>query len=124
MARLRQSALLATFLFLCTIGSEAFTPPGRLSRRVTFLRTEPIVSPFDDTSGASAASTGTTTATEELGDGPLDLTWENVELVLDSMRSYLIQDGGNVSIKDIDGPVVKLQLEVSALLRIVSSGML
>ena len=43
--------------------------------------------------------------------GPLDLTWENVELVLDDMRPYLIQDGGNVAITDIDGPVVRLELQ-------------
>lgn len=43
--------------------------------------------------------------------GPLELTWENVELVLDDMRPYLIQDGGNVAITDIDGPVVLLELQ-------------
>lgn len=43
--------------------------------------------------------------------GPLDLTWDNVEAVLDEMRPYLIQDGGNVIISDIDGPVVKLELQ-------------
>lgn len=32
-------------------------------------------------------------------------------MVLEEMRPYLIQDGGNVKIADIDGPVVKLQLE-------------
>merc|ERR1712025_1384927 len=41
----------------------------------------------------------------------MELTWENVEIVLDSMRHFLIQDGGNVKIADIDGPVVKLELE-------------
>ena len=41
----------------------------------------------------------------------LDLTYENVELVLDGMRHFLIQDGGNVIIDEIDGPIVKLQLQ-------------
>lgn len=41
----------------------------------------------------------------------LELTFENVDLVLDEMRPYLIQDGGNVRIEEIDGPVVRLQLE-------------
>ena len=41
----------------------------------------------------------------------LDLTLENVEIVLDEMRPFLQADGGDVSIDDIDGPVVKLQLE-------------
>ncbi|KAG6483612.1 hypothetical protein ZIOFF_060260 [Zingiber officinale] len=34
------------------------------------------------------------------------LTAENVELVLDEVRSYLISDGGNVVIHEIDGNVV------------------
>ena len=42
----------------------------------------------------------------------LELTYENVDLVLEEMRPYLIQDGGNVRIDEIDGPVVRLQLEV------------
>jgi len=44
-------------------------------------------------------------------DGPLDLTEENVEIVLDSLRHFLQADGGDVSLTEIDGPVVKLQLE-------------
>lgn len=74
-----------------------------------------IVSPFDSSSSdnngsgesSSSARVGTATAPEEF----LDLTWENVEKVLDEMRHYLIQDGGNVIIADIDGPVVKLELQ-------------
>mmetsp|Transcript_12118 Transcript_12118/g.21906 ORF Transcript_12118/g.21906 Transcript_12118/m.21906 type:complete len:226 (-) Transcript_12118:925-1602(-) len=42
---------------------------------------------------------------------PLPLTWENVDLVLDEMRPYLMSDGGNVRIGDIDGATVRLQLE-------------
>uniref|UniRef100_A0A7S2DPW5 NIF system FeS cluster assembly NifU C-terminal domain-containing protein n=1 Tax=Octactis speculum TaxID=3111310 RepID=A0A7S2DPW5_9STRA len=41
----------------------------------------------------------------------LVLTLENVELVLDRMRPYLISDGGNVVVKEIDGPVVILELQ-------------
>lgn len=44
--------------------------------------------------------------------GPLDFTWENVDLVLEEMRPYLIQDGGNVIITEIVGSVVKLELQV------------
>ena len=44
-------------------------------------------------------------------DGPLPLTLENVELVLDDMRPYLIADGGNVAVRDIDGATVILELE-------------
>lgn len=41
----------------------------------------------------------------------LELTESNVDMVLDEMRPYLLSDGGNVSIADIDGATVKLQLE-------------
>ncbi|HAN46002.1 MAG TPA: hypothetical protein DCQ32_05565 [Cyanobacteria bacterium UBA8156] len=41
----------------------------------------------------------------------LALTRENVETVLDELRPYLISDGGNVELVDIDGPVVKLRLQ-------------
>lgn len=37
--------------------------------------------------------------------GPLPLTPESVELVLDEMRPYLLADGGNVSLAEIDGGV-------------------
>jgi Fe-S cluster biogenesis protein NfuA len=40
----------------------------------------------------------------------LALTTENVENVLDELRPYLISDGGNVELVDIDGPIVKLKL--------------
>jgi Fe-S cluster biogenesis protein NfuA len=40
----------------------------------------------------------------------LALTTENVETVLDEMRPYLMADGGNVELVDIDGPTVKLRL--------------
>jgi Fe-S cluster biogenesis protein NfuA len=41
----------------------------------------------------------------------LALTRENVEQVLDEMRPYLISDGGNVELVDIEGPVLKLRLQ-------------
>lgn len=52
------------------------------------------------------------TETSETSDNTiLELTEANVEMVLDEMRPYLMSDGGNVSIADIDGATVKLQLE-------------
>ncbi|XP_042415663.1 nifU-like protein 2, chloroplastic [Zingiber officinale] len=39
------------------------------------------------------------------------LTAENVELVLDEVRPYLISDGGNVALHEIDGNVVRLKLQ-------------
>ena len=41
----------------------------------------------------------------------MELTIENVETVLDEMRPYLISDGGNVEIVELDGPIVKLRLQ-------------
>jgi len=41
----------------------------------------------------------------------LPLTKENVEKVLDEMRPYLMADGGNVELVEIDGPVVRLRLQ-------------
>ncbi len=41
----------------------------------------------------------------------LALTPKNVESVLDEMRPYLMSDGGNVELVELDGPVVKLRLQ-------------
>ncbi len=41
----------------------------------------------------------------------LALTTENVEKVLDEMRPYLMADGGNVELVEIEGPVVRLRLQ-------------
>lgn len=68
-----------------------------------------IVSPFDESGEDAAVATQDAAPSSE---GPFDLTWENVEMVLDEMRPYLIQDGGNVVIQEIDGPIVKLELQV------------
>eukprot|EP00638_Chattonella_subsalsa_P006953 CAMPEP_0117758584 /NCGR_PEP_ID=MMETSP0947-20121206/15470_1 /TAXON_ID=44440 /ORGANISM="Chattonella subsalsa, Strain CCMP2191" /LENGTH=181 /DNA_ID=CAMNT_0005578809 /DNA_START=232 /DNA_END=777 /DNA_ORIENTATION=+ len=58
-----------------------------------------ITSPFENT--------GVSDTQEEF----LPLTLENVEKILDEMRPYLMSDGGNVRVDEIDGPVVKLELE-------------
>lgn len=41
----------------------------------------------------------------------LALTNENVEMVLDEMRPYLMADGGNVELVEVEGPIVKLRLQ-------------
>jgi Fe-S cluster biogenesis protein NfuA len=41
----------------------------------------------------------------------LELTSENVETVLDELRPYLMSDGGNVELVELEGPVVKLRLQ-------------
>ena len=44
-------------------------------------------------------------------DGSLALTEENVESVLDEVRPYLMSDGGDVELYEIDGLIVKLRLK-------------
>ena len=39
------------------------------------------------------------------------LTNENVEKVLDELRPFLMADGGNVELVEIDGPIVKVRLQ-------------
>ena len=46
-----------------------------------------------------------------MGNKVMDLTLENVETVLDELRPFLMADGGNVEIAEIDGPVVKVRLQ-------------
>ena len=41
----------------------------------------------------------------------LPLTSEHVEKVLDELRPFLMADGGNVEVVEIDGPVVKVRLQ-------------
>jgi Fe-S cluster biogenesis protein NfuA len=41
----------------------------------------------------------------------LELNPENVEAVLDELRPYLMADGGNVELVEIEGPVVRLRLQ-------------
>mmetsp|Transcript_29094 Transcript_29094/g.79871 ORF Transcript_29094/g.79871 Transcript_29094/m.79871 type:complete len:226 (-) Transcript_29094:78-755(-) len=109
-----KQALLTLSLVAVTEGFLVQAPPA-LSRAPTSLAdSDQIVSPFDDTQGENgtvATATYTPTDPVELEEGPLDLTEENVEKVLDEMRGYLIADGGNVAITEIDGPVVRLELQ-------------
>ena len=50
------------------------------------------------------------TASTEAND-PRALTMENVERTLDELRPYLMADGGNVEVVEIDGPIVKVRLQ-------------
>jgi len=100
----------SAFGFTSVLPSRSESSIASASYRDTQLAD--IVSPFEggdasDSSGSAATSTKEKPALE----GPLDLTWENVEAVLDEMRHFLIQDGGNVAITEIDGPVVRLELQ-------------
>ena len=89
----------------CSINSRCATQLGM---------TDEIISPFDNNAGDDGGDGSVSTATFTplpSSDEPLDLTWENVDLVLEEMRPYLIQDGGNVAISEIDGPIVRLELQ-------------
>ena len=46
-----------------------------------------------------------------MSDETLALTTENVEKVLDELRPFLMADGGNVEIAEIDGPIGKVRLQ-------------
>ena len=39
------------------------------------------------------------------------LTLEYVEKVLDELRPFLMADGGNVEVVELDGPIVKVRLQ-------------
>ncbi|KAJ8909004.1 hypothetical protein NDN08_005703 [Rhodosorus marinus] len=60
---------------------------------------------FARASPAAAAAAETTTS------DVMELTLDNVETVLDELRPYLMADGGNCSVHEIDGATVKLLLE-------------
>ena len=55
-------------------------------------------------------TTDTTTVAAENAD-PHALTLENVERTLDELRPYLMADGGNVEVVEIDGSIVKVRLQ-------------
>lgn len=76
-------------------------------RQLDLCLKDTIVSPFAGTGPNSSAES----TDEEDDDDELPLTRENVEKVLDEMRPYLQSDGGNVRLAEIDGPVVRLELE-------------
>ena len=99
---------------------QSVAPAAAVGRSFVQLSAD-IVSPFadgneQDSQDEAVATYDTvdpsTLPGSDLDDGEmLELTWENVDMVLEEMRPYLIQDGGNVRIDEIDGPVIRLQLE-------------
>merc|ERR1719203_1438593 len=91
-------ATISTFV-VEALGFQSLSPRSRsqLSASRCHIYAQ-VVSPFSR--GMSASTSG-----------PLPLTLENVELVLDEMRPYLMADGGNVAVRDIDGATVILELQ-------------
>ena len=69
--------------------------------------TAPTASATASATTSAAASAAPDAATAD----PRALTIPNVERVLDELRPYLMADGGNVEIVEIDGPVVKVRLQ-------------
>jgi len=106
--RLQYTLLAASPLFSAFVSGFTTDVPFRYPGSISNSRTQlaEVISPFGPGEGPGGA-------TEEKPplEGPLELTWENVDAVLDEMRHFLIQDGGNVAIQEIDGPVVKLELQ-------------
>jgi len=68
-----------------------------------------------DSPSASAPTTEApsevTAETTAVANDPRALTMENVERTLDEVRPYLMADGGNVEVVEIDGPIVKVRLQ-------------
>ena len=58
---------------------------------------------------AAADNSGSDNAAADLD--PRALTLANVERALDELRPYLMADGGNVEVVEIDGPIVKVRLQ-------------
>ena len=57
-----------------------------------------IISPFESETSSSTPASKNNIEQE----GPLELNKENVDKVLDEVRPYLISDGGNVSVQNVD----------------------
>ena len=93
-----RAAYLSPAPLLSTRRHAAAAPRGGL---LHLAEAETVVSPFADGEGGATAA----------GDGPLELTMENVDLVLDEMRPYLLADGGNVAVRSVDGGVIELELQ-------------
>lgn len=78
-----------------------------LAREASLIATDlpqspdPIVSPFESTE----------VNTEQPAE-ILDLTEDNVDIVLNEVRPYLISDGGNVSVLSVDPGVGKVELQL------------
>ena len=73
--------------------------------------TEQVISPFDSSSRDNDDDGDDEWETDDNFGDELSLTSENVEIVLDEMRPYLKADGGDVALAEIDGPIVKLELQ-------------
>ena len=62
----------------------------------------------DAPTGATPSNTASASSAHA---DPHALTLDNVERTLDELRPYLMADGGNVEVVEIDGPIVKVRLQ-------------
>ena len=70
-----------------------------------------VISPFD-TPGAAAAAAAPSGAASGTEPSDLELTVANVDRVLDQVRPYLINDGGNVAVVSVDGTAMSVDLQL------------
>lgn len=84
--------------------SRSSTPARHISSRIRFpggIRRQVVKAV-----AAPDSAVGTANSVVEV-----PLTAENIESVLDEIRPYLIADGGNVALHEIDGNIVRLKLQ-------------
>ena len=87
----------------------AFLSSAQSDSRPMSTDTAPVDTAALAPDNAIAANAAADNAGAELD--PRALTLANVERALDELRPYLMADGGNVEVVEIDGPIVKVRLQ-------------
>ena len=98
-----RSAQLAARLPRLSAASQHRTSPLVLSVVSPFDSSEPPSEAADAAADDAPAAAPTSEPAAGGDTGPLPLTEPNVEIVLETMRPYLIADGGNVALRSIEG---------------------
>jgi len=106
----------AFVLLGATFAAFAPTPALRSAILVSERASSSIIrlqvsSPFDSGGDSASSTASSDDGSSSSSTGPLELTLDNVETVLDGMRPYLMADGGNVAVVSIDDGIVKLELQ-------------
>lgn len=73
-------------------------------------KTIPTIIPYSFL-GAARIKTKSLTQVNGMMQDTLELNPVNVEKVLDELRPYLMADGGNVELVELEGPIVRLRLQ-------------
>ncbi|KAG6778333.1 hypothetical protein POTOM_018192 [Populus tomentosa] len=95
-----------TLAQILNLGGEQWSFRGKKERKV--MKKKPIVPLVGDLFFKKKVVKAVATPDSAV---ELPLTADNVESVLDEVRPYLISDGGNVALHEIDGNVVRLKLQ-------------